>query len=360
MHFKRCPLKGSSKRNCWNNSAPPFDIFMSSMNEKQNWIVRNKRKLPLREDLGSRKGITSPLGNQCSLHKAQNPPHIFLSLCYSQTQPRHSVKPWKGFLKSRGGSPGAAWKRQSGLCHSSYIRRWSSLQAGQGSHFQLHSQPWQDQATGQKNQETSAHTALSSRGWRDAVPGLPVPGISPILYCRLLLTVFSTISNSSGPCVPHMHLHHLSGMASFTGPQQWTTEKSIFNRPFYTEGIRVIPSLSHAEEVGGKEEALILLVPICKWKLRNSAPSAARQSTEECDGALQQFTVTIKAAVTAHCKLKRAAAPCFTARPSHLPQPAEIPLEEAQPVMLGWNTISLGWPQAPQRAALQNLFHKKK
>lgn len=52
-----------------------------------------------------------------------------------------------------------------------------------------------------------------------------------------------------------------------------------------------------------------------------------------CDGALPQFTVTIKAAVTVHGKLKRAAVPCFTAHPSHLPQPAEIPLQP-QPVMV--------------------------
>lgn len=195
--------------------------------------------------------------------------------------------------------------------------------------FQLPSRAWQDQATAQENQETSAHTALSSRGWRDTAARLPVPGISPTVYLRLLLTVFSIIFNSSGPCVPHIHHHHLSDMASFTGPQQWKTEKMIFDKPFYTEGVRL--SLSHAEEVGVKEESLILLVPICKRKLRNSVPSATRQSrptqSSVCHGALPPLTATIKAAVTVHHKLKRAAVPCFTAHPSHLPQPAEIPLQ---------------------------------
>lgn len=50
----------------------------------------------------------------------------------------------------------------------------------------------------------------------------------------------------------------------------------IFDIPFYTEGVR--SSLSHAGEVGVKEEALVLLIPICKGELRNSAPIAASQS----------------------------------------------------------------------------------
>lgn len=91
-----------------------FDIFTSSMNEKQNWIVRNKREFPLREDPGSRKGIAPPLRSQYSLHKVQNPLHTFMSLCNSQTQPRHSVK----HFWSPEEAPQGAWKGQSVLCHS--------------------------------------------------------------------------------------------------------------------------------------------------------------------------------------------------------------------------------------------------
>lgn len=58
-------------------------------------------------------------------------------------------------------------------------------------------------------------------------------------------------------------------------------------------------------------------------KLRNSVPSAARQSrpTESSvwDGALPQFTVTVKAAVAVHHKLKRASLLYSTSLP---PAPA--------------------------------------
>lgn len=92
----------------------------------------------------------------------------------------------------------------------------------------------------------------------------------------------------------------------------------IFDMPFYTEGVK--SSLSHAGEVGVKEEGLILLVPICKGELRNSAPIAARQSrptqSSVCDGTVPQFTVVIiETAVTVHHELKREAVPCFTAHP---------------------------------------------
>ena len=109
----------------------------------------------------------------------------------------------------------------------------------------------------------------------------------------------------------------------------------IFDTPFYTEGVRL--SLSHAGEVGVKEAAFILLVPICKGGLRNSVPIAASQSrptqSSVWDGTLPQFTVIIKTAVAVHHELKREAVPYFTVHPSHLPQPAETPLQ-AQPVVL--------------------------
>lgn len=106
----------------------------------------------------------------------------------------------------------------------------------------------------------------------------------------------------------------------------------IFDIPFYTEGVR--SSLSHAGEVGVKEAALVLLIPICKGELRNSVPIAASQSrptqSSMLDGTLHQFTATT--AVAVHYAL-RAAVPYFTTHPSHLPQPAETPLQ-AQPVVL--------------------------
>lgn len=109
----------------------------------------------------------------------------------------------------------------------------------------------------------------------------------------------------------------------------------IFDIPFYTEGVR--SSLSHAGEVGVKEGALVLLIPICKGELRNSVPIAASQSrptqSSMLDGTLHQFTVTVMTAVAVHHELRRAAVPSFTTHPSHLPQPAETPLQ-AQPVVL--------------------------
>lgn len=106
----------------------------------------------------------------------------------------------------------------------------------------------------------------------------------------------------------------------------------IFDIPFYTEGVR--SSLSHAGEVGVKEAALVLLIPICKGELRNSVPIAASQSrptqSSMLDGTLHQFTATTAVAVY---HALRAAVPYFTTHPSHLPQPAETPLQ-AQPVVL--------------------------
>lgn len=131
----------------------------------------------------------------------------------------------------------------------------------------------------------------------------------------------------------------------------------IFDMPFYTEGIR--SSLSHAGEMGVKE-GWILLDPVCKGELRNSVPIAASQS-RPTQSSLPWFTVVIiKTAVTVHQELKREAVACFTAHPSHLPQPAETPLQ-AQPVVLCWyrNTVSQGWLQASRRAALQNLFQNE-
>lgn len=172
---------------------PLFNIFVSSMNEKQNWIVRNKREFQRRPR--QRKGITPPQESMQPSKGSKPPAYLRISVLLSNAT-KALCKPWQTFLKSRGGSPEAAWREQSVLCHSLPQQEMElTSRAGQSSPTSNCPQEL-GRIKPQEKQEMPAHTAQSSRGWRDVAARLPVPGISPILYLRLLLTVFSITSKS--------------------------------------------------------------------------------------------------------------------------------------------------------------------
>lgn len=134
-----------------------------------------------------------------------------------------------------------------------HFQSWAEL-----THFQLPSGAWQDQATG-KARDASPYCPVQQRLERCSCK---TPSSWNFSHSLSQTPPDSLLYHFQKPCVPHMHLHHLSVTASFTGPQLWKTKKMIFDEPFYTEGVRL--SLSHAEEVGLKGEGFILLVPICK------------------------------------------------------------------------------------------------
>jgi len=143
---------------------------------------------------------------------------------------------------------------------------------------------------------------------------------------RHLLAVFSVTFISSGPYAPHTPLHFLSDMASFTGPQLRKNKEDDLSHAFLYRRCKVI--FTPCRGGGGeRKKTQIRLVPTCKGELTNSVPIAPSQSrpTQSSVWDKTLSVVIIKTAVTVHQELKREVVACFTAYPSHLPQPAETP-----------------------------------